>query len=389
MVSVCNRSLKLPHQADELPDITTQAMIDAGQHPARSALAVSSTWNNCDATMQSVEVATKASPESVSAIVGAVASGEGCGCSGDSMWSLSRLEQRLRPEIQPLLVQLGDVCTCVTAAVEAAVEAAPDRAEQVIRAGIEAMQSLPEPEDSVGRRAEEFGQSWGALAAADNKLAWFRRKHDICEGDKDFEDDFVPTEYWDGFEASMGSDAGLHENECDDFEGLIISEFSVDHGLGSYVEIHNGTGQDVNLGQEKYRLSVNYLSDDQHTHTIPLQGVIKDGESFVMAAGGLASSLGEKVDLAAPGLSIRGGDAFSLHKVWSDENCGCARAVAAGARRGSENEGGLAAVRQAAGDSGLSCSSFIVEMLEYPEVPILYVTRPTTPGVDPIVASPN
>ena len=53
------------YQADEAPDATTQAMIDAGQHPARSALAVSSTWNSCEATMQSVRVATRASPESV------------------------------------------------------------------------------------------------------------------------------------------------------------------------------------------------------------------------------------------------------------------------------------------------------------------------------------
>ncbi len=115
---------------------TVRELVNANQDPVAAVLSVVGAWSDCDATFDAVGAGADFAPDRAADIAGAVASLPGCGCSGKSLWSRSRLEGRLIPGMRHSYVEVNDSCACSVAAVEASVAAAPGRGELILNSAL-------------------------------------------------------------------------------------------------------------------------------------------------------------------------------------------------------------------------------------------------------------
>ena len=390
--------------ADIEPDIAVSSLMAAGYGAARAAHSVAKAWDDCDATGLAVAAAVSANPAAAAPVVAAVSSIEGCGCSAETMWSRTRLENRLRDSIQITLVEISDHCSCAAAAIQAAVELVPERTDEIVSSTINRRQQQAAPIDSMGRKGRFEIDGWNELFAAGvGPDASFRRLEEICEGDTVGTDEFLPTDEWRPVEADKKlSSLGQHEHDCDSLPDLMISEFSLNNGQGSYVEIFNGTGDEIDLTASRIFLTIHFKGNDRSSYTVPLQGEIEADAVLVLAAPTLVGSLPVEVGQIDAGIAIRAGDYLVLHTIEDEEDCECAEPIAAAGYSSGQQQAvtGLAdRTNSQAGIATMFCSAIILTLQEkLLDGPALFALRPGTvgprdqappiPRVDPI-ASPN
>ncbi|MDJ0656524.1 MAG: lamin tail domain-containing protein [Xanthomonadales bacterium] len=313
------------------PGVLTSELLAAGHAPARVAHAVADVWRDCAASQAAVAVAVTTRPEAATDIVSAVGTVDGCTCAQGGGWSRTRLDGRIRFDAPQRPVGLDDACSCLTAAVEAGVAAAPQLADRIVMASLEALQQDTETLDSAGRRGDADVEGWTPEVAPQRALG-FRRKPDVCQGDRDDTDGFEPADEWLVFEP--GASPAQVEQTCDTGErGLMITEFVADPNGAGYVQIFNGSDQAIDLAAGGHRLGVSYAGQRNHNVLLPLRGVVQPGAQYLVAARGYAAA--GQADELVNVLNVSPGDAISLHRPAVEENCQCTDAVAGGALRGS------------------------------------------------------
>ena len=316
------------------PTVLTQALIDAGQPPARGAYGVAFSWKNCGATLEAVAAAARADADAVEPIITTMAGLQTCGCSAESAWAQARLDVRIRTDsLINLPIELSDACGCLTAAVEAAVAVRPAKADRIVRSAVEAAETASYAEDSVGQRFSDDTRLFeSSIGQGTPKI--FRRKKDACEVDRDELDEFDLTEAWEESPAGDYRDIGRFETDCDDeFDSLVISEFNAEPGVGTYVELYNGTDETIELGAQGYNLTMFFAGLDGRGHSVELMGPVAPGRTFVVADADAPELVLRRADFVVPQLSFYLGDAMTVHSDWSEENCQCAEAVVASSLR--------------------------------------------------------
>ncbi len=91
---------------------------------------------------------------------------------------------------------------------------------------------------------------------------------------------------------------------------LIISEYVEGSGNNKYLELHNGTGNPVDLGQYRLELYVNGKTTVQST--LNLSGTLEAGQTYVI--GNAQASAGAKTDITHAVTNFNGDDAIVLRK---------------------------------------------------------------------------
>ncbi len=96
---------------------------------------------------------------------------------------------------------------------------------------------------------------------------------------------------------------------------LIISEYGEGSSYNKYLEIYNGTGEQVDLSQ--YRIGLIYNGGDWTESSIafPDGAVIPDGSTYVIVNSSADAALLAKADYTTGALSFNGDDAVALQKL--------------------------------------------------------------------------
>lgn len=310
-------------------------LIDAEVAPPAAAQTVAQVWDTCDDTKAAVGAAVGADPQGAGEIVQAVSSLRDCRCSAQGLWSLTRLVQRLRPERRQALVQVAETCACTAAAVESAIVAAPDYADRIVDGAIRSQNRADQVVDSIGRVGDSPGAGWGTgqYHTRDNTM---RRQIKVCDGDRVDNDEFDPSEQWDGFGSDSFTGIGNHQLDCSDApEDLIISEYVEGSGENRMLELYNGTDDKIDLESGNYQLEVYYAASDVPGVTIPLAGEIEPGQTFVVSHANVAAGLRDQSDQLSRGVSFSGPDAVVLRRGTLTADCHCAQSTVGVAVRGS------------------------------------------------------
>ena len=124
-----------------------------------------------------------------------------------------------------------------------------------------------------------------------------------------------------GFTARWEAISGADNYRIDVFSGssgstadLIISEYVEGSSSNKYIEIYNGTGADVDLGNYQLRLYSNGASSPSSTTT--LSGTIASGTCVVYKNSSAVLTLPEGVTaITATAINFNGDDAFALWKI--------------------------------------------------------------------------
>lgn len=93
---------------------------------------------------------------------------------------------------------------------------------------------------------------------------------------------------------------------------LFISEYAEGKNYDKYIEIFNGTGEDVDLSA--YSLALYNHSKTPAQYTLPLDGVLKDGETLVVYNPSASSLIKDSGDLGDIVISFNGNDVIALYK---------------------------------------------------------------------------
>ncbi|MGV6851732.1 MAG: hypothetical protein ACWA5R_06070 [bacterium] len=112
-------------------------MIAAGQSPASVAVAVAGVWNDCDATVEVAQAAAEVRPASAAAIALSLVNSASA-CRAESLWGRSRVESRMRPDFERLLVPVvSNQCAATAMAVEGAVKGSVNTATNILNSVLE------------------------------------------------------------------------------------------------------------------------------------------------------------------------------------------------------------------------------------------------------------
>ncbi|MBN3490146.1 lamin tail domain-containing protein [Acholeplasma equirhinis] len=93
---------------------------------------------------------------------------------------------------------------------------------------------------------------------------------------------------------------------------LFISEYSEGSSQNKYIEIFNGTGQDINLADYSVKLFNNAQAEAQYV--LQLSGILKDGDTYVIYHGSANNTIKANGDLANVVVSFNGNDPIALFK---------------------------------------------------------------------------
>ena len=176
--------------------------------------------------------------------------------------------------------------------------------------------NVPTPVDVIGQIGvwSEWGS--GVTSTKDNTI---RRQTSICAGDPDGSDPFDPVVEWDGFPKDTFDGLGFHVSTCTDPSGLFISEYVEGSSYNKAIEIYNGTGFPVNLAIEGYALDFYFNGKTYPTTTIPLSGIIANGDVFVVADDGAAAAILAVADQTSTMSFFNGDDVVVLRKGGKDD----------------------------------------------------------------------
>lgn len=136
--------------------------------------------------------------------------------------------------------------------------------------------------DVIGQVGVDPGSEWGSLdnSTRDNTI---RRMESICQGDTNLSDSFDPGGEWNGFPTDTFDGMGVHAVTCGATTDVLVSEYVEGSSFNKALEIYNGTGSDVNLGQNGYAIDIFFNGSSSAGRTVLLSGTVADGDVFVVA----------------------------------------------------------------------------------------------------------
>ncbi|GEM_PF-1581426 len=325
------------------PEPLLHTLVDNGVDLVKGVQTISREWHQCDATYAVAGAAARMAPLRADEVAAAIANLRSCQCDAKSLWAKTRLNRRLRPEIQRVLVKVGDVCSCAAAGIEATVEAAPDQAENVIEAVINAKN----PPDNTSDRFGEVGalpESGQWLSADDPSLRSrdvnLERLSDVCEGDYNERGDFELARQWRALPLDDIDSLGRHQARCDEPEmsgrdeqeekrhsgsGLILSQYYEGQNHNQALELYNPTDKTIYLSEEPYSAEIYFHGYAVPGEVLNLKGEVPPRSTFVVV-NALADNprLKARADQLVFGLNFSGADAVVLKSRLDWNDCDCA-----------------------------------------------------------------
>jgi hypothetical protein len=159
------------------------------------------------------------------------------------------------------------------------------------------------------------------------------RQESRCDGDANAADDFNGAPGWavsDGVgAANLGSVEGRCVNAARD---LVISEYQNDAEKFRTVAVMNNTGAQVDLGEAGYVLEVYADGASSPSNTIPLKGVIANGQSVVISDENAPADVKAKSNLVTNELAASQINALVLKRVVASSSRACQADVIAAAK---------------------------------------------------------
>ncbi len=332
----------------------------AGVDIVRAVQTISRQWRDCEATYAVVAAAARRVPVRADEIAAAIATLRNCQCDAKNLWARSRINQRLRPEIERALVKVGDVCSCAAAGIEATVAVVPEQIENVIEAVIGAKNTPNNVADSFGQvgRYPTAGQ-WtdGGSPAIRSRHANLVRLPQTCTGDNNERDDFNPAAQWRSVPMEAIDTLGRHEANCEQGEdkrrtpgqedneragqSLILSQYYEGSGFNQALELYNPTDRAVLLSESPYETEIYFHGYAVPGEVLRLKGVVPPRGTFVVVnAQADNAQLKAKADQLIFGLNFTGADAVVLKNRLEWSNCDCVVVSAAAAIRAGGTEAG-------------------------------------------------
>ena len=142
--------------------------------------------------------------------------------------------------------------------------------------------NTPTNVDVFGTVGVDPGTQWGSPTtnAQNNTLG---RMSSVCNGDVDETDPFDPADEWIGFGLNFFDGLGSHTVTCSGATDLFFSEYVEGSSNNKALEIYNGTGAPVDLGQDGYAVDIYFNGQTTAGSRIGLSGVVAPGDVFVLA----------------------------------------------------------------------------------------------------------
>lgn len=167
--------------------------------------------------------------------------------------------------------------------------------------------------DVIGKLGEDPGTYWGTdpVTTAEHTLV---RKADVCSGDTDWGDDFDPSVEWDSFAQNYIADLGTHTTTCT-FDDLIISEYLEGSSNNKALEIYNGTGAPVDMGDYEVVLYTNGSQQPGNRQGWAEGTMLADGDTYVIANASAAEGILDVADITSTVTYFNGDDVVSLQKA--------------------------------------------------------------------------
>ena len=171
--------------------------------------------------------------------------------------------------------------------------------------------------DVLGQIGFDPGTTWGSdlVQTLDRTLV---RKVDICTGDPDGSDAFVPADEWDGYVRDTIANLGSHTSNCapEIFpERFIISEYIEGSSSNKAIELYNGTGADINLQNYKLVLFTNGSTAPGNMLTWATETILADGGTYVIANEGAIQPIKDLADIFSTVTFYNGDDALVLFEI--------------------------------------------------------------------------
>lgn len=134
--------------------------------------------------------------------------------------------------------------------------------------------------DIIGQIGVDPGTEWGTgnTSTADNTLI---RNPDICQGDTEGADDFVPSEEWTGYADQTYTGLGTHTSNCDG-NGLIISQYVETSTGRQIIEIYNTSAYPIALLGYKLQIFQSGSSTPNYTIDLTTTAILAANDVWVV-----------------------------------------------------------------------------------------------------------
>jgi VCBS repeat len=174
--------------------------------------------------------------------------------------------------------------------------------------------------DVIGQIGIDPGDYWGSnpVQTKDRTLV---RKVDICSGDTDGSNAFVPSTEWDAFATDTYAYLGSHTSSCapEIFpERFIISEYLEGSSNNKAIELYNGTGADINLQNYKIVLFSNGSTTPGNTLTWADELILANGDTYVIANESAIPAILALADITSNITFYNGDDALVLFEITTE-----------------------------------------------------------------------
>ncbi|MCF6299908.1 MAG: lamin tail domain-containing protein [Proteobacteria bacterium] len=335
------QAAKNAHQDNVSADVAVREFVNQDIDVIKAVQTVAKEWSNCEDTYLAVQTGIQDSPDKAPQIVSSIATMNNCACSAKSFWGRARVEQRLRKEVHRALVRIGNSCSCSAAGIEAAIEMVPEQTEDLIDAVLKAKNSSNHVVDSIGKvGALPEMNSWKNVL---NNTASLSRLQTVCKGDNNDSDAFDINQQWSA--GSQGNDQlGSHRLNCDDEDegekfdeksnDLIISQYIENSGQDQALELFNGTNRIIDLALGNYQVEVYFHGYNHPGEIVQLNGVVKPGQTFVVANSQANTNIQNRTNQKVAGLVFNGADAIVLKNGFMSGSCECSVTTVAAAFKG-------------------------------------------------------
>jgi predicted extracellular nuclease len=178
--------------------------------------------------------------------------------------------------------------------------------------------NTPTNVDVFGTVGVDPGTQWGSPTtnAQNNTLG---RMPSVCNGDVDETDPFDPADEWIGFGLNFFDGLGSHTVTCSGATDLFLSEYVEGSSNNKALEIYNGTGAPVDLGQGGYAVDIYFNGSTTAGSRIGLSGVVAPGDVFVLADVDADSAILAVADQTSNQNFFNGDDTIVLRKGGKDD----------------------------------------------------------------------
>jgi hypothetical protein len=180
--------------------------------------------------------------------------------------------------------------------------------------------------DAVGQAGEQ-PEAWQGTMAG--KALSVSRSGGGCEGDTMLVDPFQVAGAWQASDTVNPSELGSANRCAQRTSDLVISKYANDADQYRAVELVNNSSGDVDLAAGGYMLEVYAEGATEPSRTVALEGVLKAGDSFVIADDQAPAEVKERARLVSSDLALSRINALALRKMSAMGGRACAAQVAA------------------------------------------------------------